>query len=56
MQTNEFEQLIQRIKNIGFTADYCDFLREQYRDDIEGLASLLMYFIAMFDDRHEYID
>ena len=54
--SKEFEQLIARIKDIGFAPDYCDSIQEQYRDDIDGLADLVRYLAATFDDRHEYVD
>ena len=49
------EDMIAELKQIGLPDDECARVREQYRDDLEGLAMYVLYMRAMFGDRHEYV-
>ena len=47
--------MIAVLKRLGFDDHECERIREQYRDDLDGLAMYVLYMRAMFDDRHEYV-
>lgn len=47
------EQMINRLREIGIDADTLDALQAADDDSAHETALLL---IAMFDDRHEYLD
>lgn len=49
------EEMIGTLKRIGLPDDEIKRIREQYRDDIDGLAAYVLYMRAMFDDKHEYV-
>lgn len=50
------EELIQTLESIGFDRDTCSHIREHYDGDLDGLTRYVLYCIALFDDRHEYLD
>ena len=57
-QKNEnkaMEELLKKLEQIGFTPDTCDRIRERYDGDEDGLTRYVLYCIALFDDRHEYV-
>lgn len=49
------EELLKKLEQIGFTPDTCDRIRERYDGDEDGLTRYVLYCIALFDDRHEYV-
>ena len=49
------EEMIGTLKRIGLPDDEIKRIREQYRDDIDGLAAYVLFMRAMFDDKHEYV-
>ena len=48
--------MIDTLKRIGVPDSECNRLREQYRDDLDGLAMYVLYMRAILDDRHEYVE
>ena len=53
---NEVDEMIDTLKRIGVPDSECNRLREQYRDDLDGLAMYVLYMRAILDDRHEYVE
>ena len=49
------EDLLQRLEIIGFSRDTCERIKERYDGDYDGLKSYVLYCVALFDDRHEYV-
>lgn len=49
------EEMMKRLEQIGFTHETCDRIRERYDGDEDGLKSYVMFCVALFDDRHEYL-
>lgn len=49
------EEMMQVLKKIGLPDYECDRVREEYRDDLDGLTAYVLYMKAMLDDRHEYV-
>lgn len=50
------EEMIGTLKRIGLPDDEVKRIREQYRDDIDGLAAYVLYMRAMFDDKNQYYE
>lgn len=50
------EELLQRLEKIGFDHETCERIKDRYDGDIDGLTSYVLFCIALFDDRHEYVD
>ena len=48
-------EMIAVLKRLGIDENECNRIREQYRDDLDGLAVYVLYMRAMFDDQHEYV-
>ena len=53
---NKVDEMIATLKRIGVPDSECNRLREQYRDDLDGLAMYVLYMRAILDDRHEYVE
>ncbi len=49
------EEMIGTLLRIGLPDDEVRRIREQYRDDLDGLAAYVLYMKALFGDQHEYI-
>lgn len=49
------EEMIAVLKRIGMPDEECNRVREQYRDDLEGLTMYVLYLRAILDDCHEYV-
>jgi len=49
------EEMLQKLEDIGFDHDTCSRIKERYKDDQEELARYVLFCIALFDDRHEYV-
>lgn len=52
---NTFEKMMRKLETIGLTDEQRKQIRDHYDGDIEGLSMYVLYCIALFDDRHEYI-
>ena len=50
------EQLLKTLTDIGMPAKEVQRIREYYRNDEPGLMKYVIYFTALMDDRHEYLD
>lgn len=50
------EEMIERLEQIGFTRETCNRIRERYSGDEDGLRNYVLFCVALFDDRHEYLD
>ena len=50
------EELILKLESIGLSADQCARVRERYDGNLDGLTMYVLLCMAMFDDRHEYVD
>ena len=50
------DELLQRLEKIGFTRETCERIRERYDGDEKGLRDYVLFCVALFDDRHEYMD
>ncbi len=48
------EEMIGALRRIGLPDDEVRRIREQYRDDLDGLAAYVLYMKALFGDQHEY--
>lgn len=48
------EELIERLREIGFAEDVCNRIKDRYDGDLEELRRYVMFCVALFDDRHEY--
>ena len=48
------EELMTTLENIGMP-EQCQAICERFDDDFEGLSQYVMYCVALFDDRHEYM-
>lgn len=49
------EEMMYFLKRIGMPDEECKRIREQYRDDLDGLSMYVLYMRAMFDDKREYV-
>lgn len=49
------EEMIATLERIGIPAEQCASIRQHYDGDLDGLTCYVLYCIAMFDDRHEYV-
>lgn len=49
------EEMIATLERIGMPAEQCAAIRERFDGDLDGLTIYVLYCIAMFDDRHEYV-
>ena len=49
------EEMIATLRGIGMPEEECMRVREQYRDDLEGLTMYVLYLRAILDDCHEYV-
>ena len=52
---NSFEEMLRRLEKVGMTPEQRNQIRDHYDGDLEGLSMYVLYCIALFDDRHEYI-
>ena len=50
------DELLQRLEKIGFTHETCERIRARYDGDVKGLREYVLFCVALFDDRHEYMD
>lgn len=50
------EELMQTLESIGISADQRAFIRDHYDSDLDGLTRYVLYCVALYDDRHEYVD
>ena len=50
------EELLERLEKIGFSHESCEQIKDRYDGDEDGLKSYVRFCIALFDDRHEYLD
>lgn len=50
------EEMIGTLQRFGMTDDECSRIREQYRDDLDGLAVYVLIMRAMFDDENQYYE
>ena len=50
------EQLLKTLTDIGMPDHEVQRIREYYRNDEPGLMEYVIYFKALMDDRHEYLD
>ena len=50
------EELLKTLEKIGFPEESCNNIREHYDGDLDGLTRYVLFCIALFDDRHEYLD
>jgi len=49
------EEMIATLRRIGMPEEECMRIREQYRDDLEGLTMYVLYMRTILDDCHEYV-
>lgn len=49
------DELLKRLEKIGFARETCERIRERYNGDEAGLRSYVLFCVALFDDRHEYV-
>lgn len=50
------DEMISTLERIGLPESECKRIREEYRDDLDGLSLFVLYMRALLDDRHEYVD
>ena len=50
------DEMIGTLQRIGLPDDEVKRIREQYRDDLDGLAAYVLYMRAMFDDLNQYYE
>lgn len=48
------EEMIGTLQRMGLSDDECKRIREQYRDDLDGLAVYVLFMRAMLDDFGQY--
>lgn len=48
--------MIATLKSIGIPDDQCQTIKDHYDGDLDGLTRYALYCLALFDDRHEYMD
>ena len=53
---NPMDEMIGTLRRIGLPEDECIRIREQYRDDLDGLAVYVLFMRAMFDDENQYYE
>lgn len=49
------EEMLKTLHAIGMTDEQCLSVKEHYDGDLDGLTRYVLYCIALFDDRHEYL-
>lgn len=49
------DEMMKRLEQIGFARETCDRIRERYDGDEDGLRKYVIFCVALFDDRHEYL-
>ena len=49
------DEMLMTLQKIGFSADQCERLRTIYDGDVDGLTLYVLYCVALYDDRHEYL-
>ena len=49
------EEMIKTLEKIGMTDEQCNSIRDHFDGDLDGLTRYVLYCIALFDDRHEYV-
>lgn len=49
------EEMIRVLERIGMPKDQCEAIRKKYDGDLDGLTKYVLFCIALFDDRHEYV-
>lgn len=50
------EEIIKRLEKIGFTPDTCERIKNRFDGDADALRKYVLFCVALFDDRHEYVD
>lgn len=50
------DEMLETLEKIGIAHDQCERIRDRFDGDLDGLAEYVLICIAMFDDRHEYVD
>lgn len=49
------DEMIATLKRIGMPEEECRRVREEYRDDLDGLTMYVLYMRTILDDAHEYV-
>lgn len=49
------DEMLRKLEDIGFDHDTCERIKDRYDGDEDGLAKYVLFCIALFDDRHEYM-
>lgn len=54
----DFDAELERLKNLGFCAKYCDRLKAEYEtgSDPDAIRLYVHAIVAVYDDRKEYVD
>ena len=50
------DELLETLEKIGVPHEECELIRERYNGDADELTRHVLTYIALFDDRHEYLD
>ena len=50
------EEMLATLEKIGIPTEQCARIRERFDGDLDGLSEYVLFCVAMFDDRHEYLD
>lgn len=50
------EEMLQRLEKIEFTRETCERIRGRYNNNEKELRDYVLFCVALFDDRHEYMD
>ena len=50
------DEMLKKLEQIGFDPETCNRIKDRYDGDLDGLARYVLFCIALFDDRHEYLD
>ena len=50
------EELMKTLELIGIPTEQRAAIHDHYDGDLDGLTLYVLYCVAMFDDRHEYLD
>ena len=49
------DEMIATLKKIGMPDEICQSIRDNYDGDLDKLTCYVLYCIAAYDDRHEYV-
>lgn len=53
---SNMEELMKTLERIGIPTEQRAAIRDHYDGDLDGLTMYVLYCVALFDDRHEYLD